>query len=157
MKREEEEILGEQRRIEKQKKRPTPRVGKPKPVFGPLTPAERPLVLPGGRKWRKPKDAYNEQFIAETLAAQAELIQGKAMGKTYESVHLPYDERESNCHLVDFHLLRANLVLPFESIADNSDVYKLIHNMESAPARRVDMLTPVVAEADYREVRNAGL
>ncbi|KAI8431756.1 hypothetical protein MSG28_016194 [Choristoneura fumiferana] len=33
----------------------------------------------------------------------------------------------------------------------NSDVYKLIHNMESAPARRVDMLTPVVAEADYRE------
>lgn len=62
------------------KQRPTPRVGKPKPVFGPLTPAERPLVLPGGRKWRKPKDAYNEQFIAETLTAQAELIQGKAMG-----------------------------------------------------------------------------
>lgn len=74
----------EQARIEHEsrqvKQRSTPRVGKPKPVFGPATPQERPVVLPGGRRWRNPKDAYNEQFIAETLAAQAEIIQGKAKG-----------------------------------------------------------------------------
>ncbi|CAH2987936.1 unnamed protein product [Chilo suppressalis] len=100
LKKEEKEMLEEQQRIEKQKKelmeqmrleqesrqvkqRPTPRVGKPKPVFGPPTPVERPLVLPGGRRWRKPQDAYNEQFIAETLTAQAEIIQGKAKGYSF--------------------------------------------------------------------------
>lgn len=77
----------EQMRVEQEsrqlKHRATPRVGKPKPVFGPATPQERPLVLPGGRKWRKPKDAYNEAFIAETLTAQAEIIQGKAKGYSW--------------------------------------------------------------------------
>lgn len=34
----------------------------------------------------------------------------------------------------------------------NSATYKLIHNMEDTPLRRTDLLTPVVAEADYREV-----
>lgn len=34
----------------------------------------------------------------------------------------------------------------------NSEVFKLVHNMDQGPLRRVDMLTPVVAEADYREV-----
>ncbi|KAL4704368.1 hypothetical protein ACJJTC_013527 [Scirpophaga incertulas] len=109
LRKEEEEMLEEQKRIEKQKKelmdqmrleqesrqvkqRSTPRVGKPKPVFGPPVPQARPLVLPGGRKWRKPEDAYNEQFIAETLTAQAELIQGKTKG-SFESDILPYDER----------------------------------------------------------------
>jgi hypothetical protein len=62
------------------KQRPTPRAGAPRPAFGPPAPQVRPLVLPGGRKWRKPQDAYNEQFIAETLSAQAELIQGKTKG-----------------------------------------------------------------------------
>lgn len=47
---------------------------------GPRTPQERPLVLPGGRKWRNPKDAYNEEFIAEILSSQAELISGSALG-----------------------------------------------------------------------------
>lgn len=62
------------------KQRSTPRVGKPRPMFGPPVPAERPVVLPGGRKWRKPEDAYNEQRINEALTAQAEVIKGKAIG-----------------------------------------------------------------------------
>ncbi|XP_063372028.1 golgin subfamily A member 6-like protein 25 isoform X8 [Cydia amplana] len=161
MKREEQEILDEQRRIEKQKKelmadlqldqearqlkqRPTPRVGKPKPVFGPLTPSERPVVLPGGRKWRKPKDAYNDAFIAETLTAQAELIQGKALGNTYESVHLPYDERVNFMKYEKPPITTDHL--------KNSEVYKLIHGMEKEPVKRVELLTPVIAEADYREL-----
>jgi PDZ and LIM domain protein 5/6/7 len=38
---------------------------KSKQCFGGLTPQERPIFLPGGRKWRNPRDAYNEDFIAE--------------------------------------------------------------------------------------------
>nr|XP_053622281.1 titin-like isoform X5 [Plodia interpunctella] len=155
---EEEEMLEEQRRIEKQKKemeqirqdqesrqikqRPTPRVGKPKPVFG-NGDQERPLVLPGGRKWRGPKDAYNDQFIAETLSAQAEMIQGKAMGMSFESDILPYDER--------INFLKYEKPPVSLDHLQHSDVYKLVHNMDQTPPRRVDMLTPVVAEADYRE------
>lgn len=47
---------------------------------GPRTPQERPLVLPGGRKWRNEKDAYNEEFIAEVISSQAELIAGSTLG-----------------------------------------------------------------------------
>ncbi|KAL0809078.1 hypothetical protein ABMA28_012708 [Loxostege sticticalis] len=147
LRKEEEEMLEEQRRIEKQKKemmeqmrleqesrqvkqRPTPRVGKPKPVFGPPEPVARPLVLPGGRKWRKPADAYNEQFIAETLSAQAELIQGKTKGINFMKYEKPPVSLD---HL------------------QHSDVYKLIHNMEQEPLKRVEMRTPVIAESDYRE------
>lgn len=47
---------------------------------GPLTPQERPLVLPGGRKWRNERDAFNEDFIAEIISSQAELIMGSTLG-----------------------------------------------------------------------------
>lgn len=47
---------------------------------GPRTPQERPLILPGGRKWRNAKDAYNEEFIAEVISSQAELINGSTLG-----------------------------------------------------------------------------
>ncbi|XP_049301765.1 MAP7 domain-containing protein 1 isoform X4 [Anopheles funestus] len=62
-------------------------------AFGPLTPQERPIFLPGGRKWRTAKDAFNEQFIAEVISSQAELIQGTTLGNFYESPHLGYDDR----------------------------------------------------------------
>nr|XP_029729770.1 pinin-like isoform X7 [Aedes albopictus] len=62
-------------------------------AFGPLTPQERPIYLPGGRKWRNAKDAFNEQFIAEVISSQAELIQGTTLGNIYESPHLGYDDR----------------------------------------------------------------
>lgn len=52
----------------------------PKSQGGPLTPQERPLVLPGGRKWRNEKDAFNEDFIAEIISSQAELIMGSTLG-----------------------------------------------------------------------------
>lgn len=50
-----------------------------RPMY-PLTPLPRPIVLPGGRKWRCPKDAYNEKFIAETLISQAEVLVGSTLG-----------------------------------------------------------------------------
>lgn len=46
----------------------------------PLTPQIRPLVLPGGRKWVQPKDAFTEEFIAETLVSQSEVLVGTTIG-----------------------------------------------------------------------------
>lgn len=45
-----------------------------------MVPLERPIVLPGGRKWRNEKDAFNDEFIAEVLSSQAELIVGSTLG-----------------------------------------------------------------------------
>ncbi|GBP74222.1 hypothetical protein EVAR_54575_1 [Eumeta japonica] len=124
--------------------RPAPRAARPKPVFGPLTPAERPLVLPGGRRWRTPKDAYDDQFIAETLTAQAEIIKGKAIGVPYESALLAYDER---INFMKYEKPPVSL-----DHLKHSEVYKVVHELEDAPPRRVELLTPAIAESDYREV-----
>lgn len=48
--------------------------------FRGLQPQERPLILPGGRKWRNAKDAMNEEMIAEIISSQAELIMGTTLG-----------------------------------------------------------------------------
>jgi hypothetical protein len=48
--------------------------------FRGLQPQERPLILPGGRKWRNAKDAMNEEMIAEIISSQAELIMGSTLG-----------------------------------------------------------------------------
>lgn len=61
-------------------------VNQPQRNNGPRTPQERPMVLPGGRKWRNAKDAYNEEFIAEIISSQAELIMGSTLGYAYDSV-----------------------------------------------------------------------
>lgn len=69
----------------------------PKQNNGPRTPQERPVVLPGGRKWRNPKDAYNEEFIAEIISSQAELIMGSTLGYTIHFIiTFPHIR---NCHL----------------------------------------------------------
>ncbi|XP_041983718.1 titin-like isoform X3 [Aricia agestis] len=144
---EEERIIEEQKKLEQQKKelieqmrieqesrqvkqRSTPRVGKPRPMFGPPVPVERPVVLPGGRRWRKPEDAYNEQKINEALTAQAEVIKGKAIGVNF----LKYEKPPVSLD----HL-------------QQSEVFKVVHNMDQKPLKQVELLTPVIAEADYRE------
>lgn len=48
--------------------------------FRGLQPQERPISLPGGRKWRNAKDAMNEELIAEIISSQAELIMGSTLG-----------------------------------------------------------------------------
>jgi PDZ and LIM domain protein 5/6/7 len=48
--------------------------------FRGLQAAERPITLPGGRKWRNEKDAMNEEMIAEIISSQAELIMGSTLG-----------------------------------------------------------------------------
>ena len=48
---------------------------RPARPFGPLVPQQRPLILPGGRRWRTPKDAFNEDFIAEINSLLGNLSQ----------------------------------------------------------------------------------
>ncbi|XP_070064745.1 histone acetyltransferase KAT6A isoform X4 [Drosophila virilis] len=116
-----------------------------KRAFGPLTPSsERPLVLPGGRRWYRPKDAYNDEFIAETLSAQAELITGSTLGSCpYESPLLGYDAR------VNFMKYQK----PERKIDLNrSEVYKVIHHLDRAPVRGIEVRAPLVAaESDIRQ------
>jgi hypothetical protein len=53
---------------------------KNKPFF-PLTPHPRPIVLPGRIKFQmNPEEAYNDDFIAETLSGNAEVIKGTTIG-----------------------------------------------------------------------------
>ncbi|XP_012159445.1 titin isoform X3 [Ceratitis capitata] len=103
-----------------------------KRAFGPLTPSsERPLVLPGGRRWYKPKDAYNDEFIAETLSAQAELITGTTLGVNF----MKYQKPEKKIDL------------------NRSEVYKVIHHLDRQPVRGIEVRPPVVpAEVDIRKV-----
>lgn len=98
--------------------------------FGPLVPAERPIYLPGGRKWRNAKDAFNEQFIAEVISSQAELIQGTTLGVNF----LKYQKPEKDL-----------------SFIKNSDVYKLIHDQD-APKCGIELRPEmVIAEEDVRK------
>uniref|UniRef100_A0A034WEU5 PDZ and LIM domain protein Zasp n=1 Tax=Bactrocera dorsalis TaxID=27457 RepID=A0A034WEU5_BACDO len=103
-----------------------------KRAFGPLTPSsERPLVLPGGRRWYRPKDAYNDEFIAETLSAQAELITGTTLGVNF----MKYQKPEKKIDL------------------NRSEVYKVIHHLDRQPVRGIEVRPPVVpAEVDIRKV-----
>ncbi|KAH8415595.1 hypothetical protein KR222_006005 [Zaprionus bogoriensis] len=102
-----------------------------KRAFGPLTPSsERPLVLPGGRRWYRPKDAYNDEFIAETLSAQAELITGSTLGVNF----MKYQKPERKIDL------------------NRSEVYKVIHHLDRAPVRGIEVRAPLVAaESDIRQ------
>lgn len=98
--------------------------------FGPLTPQERPIYLPGGRKWRNAKDAFNEQFIAEVISSQAELIQGTTLGVNF----LKYQKPEKDLTFIK-----------------NSDVYKLIHDQD-APKCGIELRPELVlAEEDVRK------
>ncbi|XP_034657426.1 nucleolar protein dao-5 isoform X2 [Drosophila subobscura] len=116
-----------------------------KRAFGPLVPSsERPLVLPGGRRWYRPKDAYNDEFIAETLSAQAELITGSTLGCPYESPLLGYDAR------VNFMKYQK----PERKIDLNrSEVYKYLNpHLDRAPVRGIEVRAPLVAaESDIRQ------
>uniref|UniRef100_A0A2H8TIX2 PDZ and LIM domain protein Zasp n=1 Tax=Melanaphis sacchari TaxID=742174 RepID=A0A2H8TIX2_9HEMI len=96
-----------------------------RPIY-PLTPLPRPIVLPGGRKWRCPKDAYNEKFIAETLISQAEVLVGSTLGVNFRKYEPP-----------KFDL-------------SNSAVYKLVHNIEKKNTGGIENRPEVVAaEEDF--------
>ncbi|XP_039293718.1 uncharacterized protein LOC111052434 isoform X4 [Nilaparvata lugens] len=79
----------------------------------PLTPQLRPMVLPGGRKWYQPKDAFNEEFIAETIVSQSEVLVGTTIGVNFRKY------------------------IPPKFDATNSAVYRLIHELEEKSKKGV--------------------
>ncbi|RZF40672.1 hypothetical protein LSTR_LSTR012773 [Laodelphax striatellus] len=79
----------------------------------PLTPQLRPMILPGGRKWGHPKDPFNEEFIAETIVSQSEVLVGTTIGVNFRKYIPP----------------------KFDSA--NSAVYKLIHELEEKSKKGV--------------------
>ncbi|CAG4969465.1 unnamed protein product [Colias eurytheme] len=100
-------------------------------VAGPVIQEPARPVTP--KMWKKLDtydDANLEQVLSETLAAQAEVIQGKAIGvnfKKYEKPPPPLD------HL------------------QHSEVYKAIHEMDRKPLKKVELLKPAIAASDYVE------
>ncbi|XP_037911267.1 titin isoform X2 [Hermetia illucens] len=115
---------------------------RPPRAFGPLTPQERPLVLPGGRKWRRPKDAYNDELIADILSSQAELIVGSTLGSTCESTNVSTDPR---VNFLKYKKPEKHIDL------EKSEVYKVIHELDHSPKRGIEFRPEkVVAEADVR-------
>uniref|UniRef100_A0A1B0DN69 Uncharacterized protein n=1 Tax=Phlebotomus papatasi TaxID=29031 RepID=A0A1B0DN69_PHLPP len=121
----EEDLEHQQRLIRERtpKKPPKPKLTS---AFGPLVPQERPIFLPGGRKWRKPKDAFNDEFIAEVLSSQAELIVGTTLGVNF----LKYQKPEKKVDL------------------RNSEVYRMIHRMDKEPTHGIAVRPEKVLTAD---------
>ncbi|KAG5681342.1 hypothetical protein PVAND_010787 [Polypedilum vanderplanki] len=76
--------------------------------FRGLQPQERPIILPGGRKWKNPKDAMNDEMIAEIISSQAELVLGTTLGVNF----LKYQKPEKDL-----------------SFLKNSETYRAIHHM----------------------------
>ncbi|XP_031632639.1 uncharacterized protein LOC116346621 [Contarinia nasturtii] len=106
------------------------------------TPKERPVILPGGIKWKNEKDAWNEDFIAEVLSSQAELINGNTLG-IYESPYLPYDNR------VNF--LKYKKPEKDLSNLNRSEVLKLINNTDHASTKISERAAKTLTSNDVLE------
>lgn len=89
------------------------------------TPQVRPIILPGGRKWRKPQDAYTDEFIAETLVGQSEVIVGTTIGVNFWKY------------------------IPPKFDTSNSAVYRLIQENENRCKGIAGRPEKVLAEEDY--------
>ncbi|XP_063934575.1 golgin subfamily A member 6-like protein 22 isoform X2 [Zophobas morio] len=108
---------------------------KQKPTL-PLKPIERPIILPGGRRWSQPDDAcpvarhtkMSDEKIANTIETYSEVIVGKTKGINF----LKYQPPPKNLDYLH-----------------RSDVYKLVHDLEP-PVRGISNRTSkILAEQDY--------
>ncbi|XP_047522974.1 uncharacterized protein LOC125061545 [Pieris napi] len=93
-------------------------------------PAFGETVKPG-KAWKKLEDANLEQMLSETMAAQAEVIKGNAIGVNFMKYEKPPPQLD---HL------------------QHSEVYKAIHEMDQKPLKKVEMLKPAIAASDYVEL-----
>ncbi|CAF4942867.1 unnamed protein product [Pieris macdunnoughi] len=84
-----------------------------------------------GKAWKKLEDANLEQMLSETMAAQAEVIKGNAIGVNFMKYEKPPPQLD---HL------------------QHSEVYKAIHEMDQKPLKKVEMLKPAIAASDYVEL-----
>ncbi|XP_018897217.2 uncharacterized protein [Bemisia tabaci] len=119
----EDEISEQEEEPVRRKKWSIPRE---KPSF-PLTPCLRPVVLPGGRKWRSPKDAYSEAFITETLVSQAEVLVGTTIGVNFRKYE------------------------PAKVDMSHSPTWRLIHNVEEPTGGIANRPERIPADCEYME------
>ncbi|KAB0798353.1 hypothetical protein PPYR_09346 [Photinus pyralis] len=132
----EEEKLAQQERAKSHQRRLEQR------PTNPLAPVQRPIILPGGRRWNEPDDALpapkkksgmTDERICETLDMYSETIVGHTKGINF----LKYQPPPKNLDYLQ-----------------KSEVYKLIHDMEP-PAKGIATRPGVVAaEQDYYQQRN---
>jgi len=78
--------------------------------FRGLQPQERPIHLPGGRKWRNEKDAMNEEMIAEIISSQAELIMGTTLG------YVCYQTKELFICIISLHSSHCIIIIIYSFI-----------------------------------------
>ncbi|KAF2901929.1 hypothetical protein ILUMI_04253 [Ignelater luminosus] len=102
----------------------------------PLTPLQRPIILPGGRRWSQPDDALpavrkpkmTDEKICETIETYSEVLTGRTKGINF----LKYQPPPKNLDYLQ-----------------NSEVFKLVHDMD--PPRRGIAARPgkIASEEDY--------
>ncbi|CAG9824980.1 unnamed protein product [Phaedon cochleariae] len=101
-------------------------------------PIQRPIILPGGRKWSNPEDAMptfrkprmSEEKIIETIEGSLEPIAGKRKGINF----LKYQPPPKNLDYLQ-----------------RSEVYRLVHDMEPPVRGIVSRPEKVLPEQDYYE------
>ncbi|XP_015835605.2 mRNA export factor GLE1 isoform X1 [Tribolium castaneum] len=134
-KRAERELLEKQQKEREQLEEFKQRRLKQKPTL-PLKPIERPIILPGGRRWSQPDDAcpsvrhpkMSDEKIANTIETYSEVIVGKLKGINF----LKYQPPPKNLDYLQ-----------------RSDVYKLVHDLEP-PVRGISSrASKILSEQDY--------
>ncbi|XP_068905878.1 probable inactive protein kinase DDB_G0270444 isoform X1 [Tenebrio molitor] len=135
----EQEQLGKQQKEREKVEEFMQRRLKQKPTL-PLKPIERPIILPGGRRWSQPDDAcptvrhpkMTDEKIAGTIETYSEVIVGKMKGINF----MKYQPPPKNLDYLQ-----------------RSDVYKLVHDLEP-PIRGISSrVSKILAEQDYYEVK----
>lgn len=91
----------------------------------PITPQRRPIVLPGGRMWRNPKDAEHEEFYQGILVAQADVLVGSTENVNYTKY------------------------MPPKIDMSTSEVYRLIHETEDSVKKKNE--EEILKEKNYCE------
>nr|XP_022913694.1 trichohyalin-like [Onthophagus taurus] len=129
----EEEMVAHQLEQERLEKKEKERRGS---SSHPLTPLQRPIILPGGRKWSDPNDvtpkyrkpSLTDERIAKTINSYTEVVSGRTMGINF----LKYQPPPKNLDYLQ-----------------KSAVYRLIHEMDPPPQGIVSRDITVLAEQDY--------
>ncbi|KRT84299.1 hypothetical protein AMK59_1486 [Oryctes borbonicus] len=123
----------EARRIEQEKIQKRDKERRPSQL---QTPLQRPIILPGGRKWSNPDDAVSkirrpsmtDEKIANTINMFSEVIVGHTKGINF----LKYQPPPKNLE----HLKK-------------SAVYRLVHDIEPPPRGVIARDSKILAEQDY--------
>ncbi|XP_063372030.1 golgin subfamily A member 6-like protein 25 isoform X10 [Cydia amplana] len=152
MKREEQEILDEQRRIEKQKKELTNELlGQEYEEMLQETPHEIALRFINKVMAQPQRDQESSQNQRPSLTSSNGPKKEDKKIENWNKVW-PWGDAQRGIRKYRVNFMKYEKPPITTDHLKNSEVYKLIHGMEKEPVKRVELLTPVIAEADYREL-----